>query len=444
MHFRLLWITALVTLSQAQAASKLELYFNQNPKTSYTDQYRNITREGDNLEDIIVNEINKATKTVDIAIHDLNVPGIAQALVEKKKAGVKVRVVLENDNNIEFKNLKPNEIDSLEGRAKSHYLERLALIDTNGDGRASNDEILKRDTITMLSANKVPKIDDTYDGSHGSGIMHHKFLVIDGVTLVQASANFTMSDIHGDMREPKSRGNQNALMVIRDTQISKTFTNEFNNLWNFKFGAQKNHHTSQIHYVDGTKIVVKFSPSNKAMDYNDTTNGLIRSTVLRAKKSVDMALFVFSEQDIANALNERNNKGVKIAALIEPSFAYRDYSELLDMFGVYMPDTSCNYEEGNTPWRKPIKSAGIPNLPQGDMLHHKFGVVDEKISIFGSHNWSVAADQQNDEALLVIENTTIAEGFKSEHKRLMKDATLGLTPSLREIIKERHSLCDGK
>lgn len=237
MKFNLLWMTLLLC-TQAHASEKLQYYFNHNEFTSYKEPYRGIHRQGDNFEAIIINEIKKATKTIDMAIHDLNVPGIAKALIERKKAGVKVRLILENDNNLEFKKLPKEDSQTLEGRSQNRYLEKFALIDMNKDGVISNQELLERDTIKMLNYNKVPKIDDSYDGTHGSGIMHHKFFVVDGKVVVQSSANFTLSDFHGDMLDTKTRGNQNALIVMRDSNIANTFSDEFIEMWNFRFGPQ--------------------------------------------------------------------------------------------------------------------------------------------------------------------------------------------------------------
>ncbi|MEO1340339.1 MAG: phospholipase D-like domain-containing protein [Cyanobacteria bacterium J06635_13] len=56
----------------------------------------------------------------------------------------------------------------------------------------SPSEIAQRDALTMLRKAGVEIIDDTADGSKGSGLMHHKFMVVDRQTVILGSANFTL------------------------------------------------------------------------------------------------------------------------------------------------------------------------------------------------------------------------------------------------------------
>lgn len=77
----------------------------------------------------------------------------------------------------------------------------------------------------------------------------------------------------------------------------------------------------------------------------------------------------------------------------------------------------CKLEVENRPWAKPLTTVGIPKLPAGDRLHHKFGVVDKTTVITGSHNGSEAANRANDETLLVIESPVVAAHFEREFDR---------------------------
>ncbi len=46
-------------------------------------------------------------------------------------------------------------------------------------------------------------------------------------------------------------------------------------------------------------------------------------------------------------------------------------------------------------------------------------IIDERIVIFGSYNFSNNAATQNDENLLIVENPDIACAFKAEYDRIL-------------------------
>jgi phosphatidylserine/phosphatidylglycerophosphate/cardiolipin synthase-like enzyme len=77
----------------------VQVYFNQNPASSYEDPYRHFTRKGDNLEQQIIDAINQARSTVDLAVMEFRLPKVAEALTVAYKRGVKVRVLIDNKYN---------------------------------------------------------------------------------------------------------------------------------------------------------------------------------------------------------------------------------------------------------------------------------------------------------------------------------------------------------
>ena len=160
----------------------------------------------------------------------------------------------------------------------------------------------------------------------------------------------------------------------------------------------------------------------------------------QTSRQADLALFVFSEQRLADVLQTRHSKGVQVRALIDAGFAFRDYSEGLDLLGVTLP-RKCKIEKGNNPWNPPIASVGVGNLPKGDKLHHKFAVLDQQTVITGSHNWSAAANHTNDETLLVFTNPIVAAHFQREFDRLYGSASLGLPTSLQSKVAQSSQAC---
>ena len=58
-----LWKFSILSLFMtASALGQVSAYFNHNPSNLYTDPYRNISRRGDNLEEILLKEIQSAKK----------------------------------------------------------------------------------------------------------------------------------------------------------------------------------------------------------------------------------------------------------------------------------------------------------------------------------------------------------------------------------------------
>ncbi|MEL6439954.1 MAG: phospholipase D-like domain-containing protein [Cyanobacteria bacterium J06621_8] len=424
----------------------IQVYFNHrlDETNSYQEPYRQLERSGDNLESIITEEIATAKRTIDLAVQELNLPLVAQALVKSHRSGVKVRVILDNNYSRSLSTLNPTEIAQLNQRDHLKYQQFQQLVDVNQDGQLSAKEIAQRDAISILKQAGVPLIDDTADGSKGSGLMHHKFMVVDGQTIITGSANFTLSGIHGDLDNLATRGNVNHLLRINNSQLADLFTEEFNYMWgnsgNPQFGLAKPWRSPQEITWENTQVTIQFAPTSKKRDWQLSTNGLIAETLAQASQSIDLALFVFSEQKLADVLQQKSQQGLEIQGVFDSGFAFRDYSEVLDLKGVTLP-RDCQIEANNNPWSNPLGTIGIPLLVSGDKLHHKFSVIDQQLVISGSHNWSYAANQNNDETLMIIRNQTVAQQFMQEFDRLYDSADFELPSRIKSKVKAQLSQC---
>ena len=423
----------------------IQVYFNNSQSSEYKESYRQQTRLGDDLENQIVETISQAKSTVDVAVQELRLPKVAQILAEKQKAGVKVRLILENKYSRSF---TAAEIAKLGKREKERYNESRKFLDINQDNKITPEEISQRDALAIIKNAQIPWIDDTADGSKGSSLMHHKFVVVDNRFVIITSANFTLSDTSGDFTNPSSLGNANNLLKIDSSELATLLTEEFNIMWgdgvggklDSKFGVRKPVRNPQTITLGNNKITVHFSPTASTEPWSNSSNGLIAKTLSASTKTVDLALFVFSDQQLANILEQRHNQNVQVRALIEPQFAYRYYSEALDMMGFALSN-NCKYEVDNRPWKNPISTVGVPILPKGDLLHDKFAVIDNQTVITGSHNWSKAANNGNDETLIVIENPIIAAHYQREFNRLYTKIKPGLPANIKSKIDAEVKKC---
>lgn len=454
----LLLLLTLTGCQQVQSSSQLleplpqdpliQVYFNNSQSSKYTEAYRQKSRFGDDLEKQIVDTISQAKSTIDIAVQELRLPKVAQILAEKQKSGVKVRLILEHNYSRPWSSFTSAEIANLEKREQERYQDFRKFVDINKDNQITSAEISQRDSLAIVQDAQIPWIDDTADGSKGSRLMHHKFVVVDHRFVIITSANFTLSDTSGDFTNSSSLGNANNLLKVDSPELAKLITEEFNIMWgegvggklDSKFGLQKPLRKSQTITLNNSKITVNFSPISPTEPWGDSANGLISKTLSASKKTVDLALFVFSDQQLANILEERHDQNVQVRALIEPQFAYRSYSEALDMMGFALSE-NCKYEVDNRPWKNPISTVGVPILAKGDLLHHKFAVIDNQTVITGSHNWSEAANNGNDEILVVIENPTVAAHYQREFDRLYSTIKPGLTANIQAKIDQQIKQC---
>lgn len=110
------------------------------------------------------------------------------------------------------------------------------------------------------------------------------------------------------------------------------------------------------------------------------------------------------------------------------------------MMGIVLRD-DCRIEDNNRPWKPAIATVGVPRMTPGDLLHHKFGTVDQRMTITGSHNWTDAANNGNDETVLVIHNATITAHYQREFERLYTNAILGVPPAIQKKVSHQIQQC---
>jgi len=398
----------------------IRVAFNHRSDRRYRSPVSGQWRQGDDLEALILEAIGEARSEVLVAVQELSLPAVAKALAARQRQGVRVRVVLENTYSTPWS--EQHAIDVV-----PHQRQRVAQLQALGQG----------DAVAILRQAGVPLIDDTADGSAGSGLMHHKFLVVDRRVVVTGSANFSPSCIHGDADDPRTRGNVNHLLRFDSPALAELFATEFGRLWgdgpggrpDSRFGTGKGGGAAQRVRIGATTVEVLFTPHRR----QDPDNGLawLERQLQGVRKRLDLSLFVFSAQPIADTLARLRQRGVTLRVLADPGFASRSYSEVLDLLGVQLSDHRCQLEAGNRVWTTPIEAAGIPRLARGDKLHHKVAVLDGERVVSGSFNWSPSAAFTNDETLLRIDSPQLAAHFEREMARMWRGAELGVSARLQ-------------
>jgi phosphatidylserine/phosphatidylglycerophosphate/cardiolipin synthase-like enzyme len=131
-------------------------------------------------------------------------------------------------------------------------------------------------------------------------------------------------------------------------------------------------------------------------------DALLISLINRANRSVYVAVYSFTRDSLATALISAKERGVEVRVVIERERAYEQGSE---------------YPR--------LKSAGVDVRLDGNpnLMHHKFMVIDGYIVVTGSYNWSSAAEDRNDENIVVIFDRDVAQRFVQEFERVWQTAS---------------------
>ena len=149
----------------------------------------------------------------------------------------------------------------------------------------------------------------------------------------------------------------------------------------------------------GRWIYVYFTPSYEALD-------AIIERIDEARQSIDVAVYDFTSRPLARAIIKAKKRGVKIRILLDKK-ANKDsiYSKyrFLRQNGI-----TVRFATPHIAWNR-----------EG-LMHNKFAVVDKKIVITGSANWTASAFKINDENILIINRFDIANVYEKEFEYLWK------------------------
>jgi phosphatidylserine/phosphatidylglycerophosphate/cardiolipin synthase-like enzyme len=74
----------------------IEVAFNHRVTARYRSPINGQWRQGDDLEALVLQSIERAQRQILVAVQELSLPRVAEALVRRRRQGLDVRVVLEN------------------------------------------------------------------------------------------------------------------------------------------------------------------------------------------------------------------------------------------------------------------------------------------------------------------------------------------------------------
>ncbi len=183
------------------------------------------------------------------------------------------------------------------------------------------------------------------------------------------------------------------LSVLR----SKVFdmANERINAENYSFMMQwvENACKALVVQVKEEGDEVYFSPGKSC-------RAAILNQIGSAVRSLDVCVFTISDDFIANALILAHKRHLKVR-IITDNDKSEDKGSDIDRF----------HEEG----------LAVKIDDTRHHMHHKFMVVDGKVAITGSYNWTRSAAKFNHENLLLTRDSSVVKAFQKEFEDLWRE-----------------------
>ena len=156
------------------------------------------------------------------------------------------------------------------------------------------------------------------------------------------------------------------------------------------------------------KTEVYFSPS-------DNPQKTIIKNINQAEAFINIAMYIFTDREIALPLVKAHERGVKIRVYLDKEQVEYKYSQsrFLVQKGIKTRISTNNY-----------------------IMHHKFAIIDNRLLLTGSYNWTFSANNRNDENLMVIDDPEIIEIFQNQFINLWTNKySLERTQQLYKIAK---------
>ena len=111
-----------------------------------------------------------------------------------------------------------------------------------------------------------------------------------------------------------------------------------------------------------------------------------------AEESINIAMYSLTDSGIAQAIVRANERGVVVK--------------------IYLDSKEVNAEHSKSRF---FVKEGIENIRLSSnryLMHNKFAIIDNKIVITGSYNWTASAGKRNDENLLVLKEEEIVKKYQ--------------------------------
>ncbi len=215
-----------------------------------------------------------------------------------------------------------------------------------------------------------------------TGIMHNKFVVFDGERVWTGSWNATNTATNSD---------SNDAIIIYSAALAQEYTDEFEEMWGGEYGTYKEDDTEHHFTIDGVTVDSYFAPSDGVKD-------VVLSEINSATSSIHFLMYSFTDKDIADAMIQKATAAtpIPVTGVLDNGQGQGAYSQLT------------NFTRNSVPVKLDTFSG---------LLHNKLIIIDREGPdprvITGSFNLTDAAEEKNDENIIVVRSQAVASSYYS-------------------------------
>jgi phosphatidylserine/phosphatidylglycerophosphate/cardiolipin synthase-like enzyme len=190
-----------------------------------------------------------------MAIYNLSLTSVTDALISAQARGVKVRLVMESQS-------------------------------------------ISRNQPQRLIQAGIP-----IHGDEREGLMHNKFTIIDRQDVWMGSMNYTSTSFYKDF---------NNLVHLPSSEAAQDYTTEFNEMFDDNlFGSDTRAATPYpLLTIGDVQVEIYFSPDDGVADQ-------VIEEIRSARTSIDFLAYSFTSNDIADAVRERAAAGVQVRGVFD-------------------------------------------------------------------------------------------------------------------------------
>jgi phosphatidylserine/phosphatidylglycerophosphate/cardiolipin synthase-like enzyme len=317
----------------------------------------------------------KAEKSIDIALYSFQATS---------KAG-------EEDYKALLKKGQVTPLDALAERAKAGVKIRVILNKANSD--ASNSKTAAKLIDAGIQVYTV------------SGTMHSKYAIVDGHTVINGSGNWSIGAFN--------RYHENWIEFPADKALAKAFQHNMDMMLaeNKRVKPKKG---GGLQVVKGkAKKVARRTKAQAGVIFTTDNDGektsLVEDALVKAidgaKSTAFAAVAHLNTKRLGDALLKAHERGVKVRILVDLG----EYSNRVSQ--------APRLQKAKLDVRYHAYSVKM-FFPFAQLMHHKALLVDGKTLITGSYNWSRTAEWSNHENVQILTQKSVVKAFSDELEAL--------------------------